>query len=170
MAQNLMVHGVRYAGISKLEIPRASGDGNAKFFDTASATAESSDILETKTAYGPDGIVTGSIRNVGAINGIIDSLDDQVQIPEGFTTGGSIEILSTERAKVLPSNIRAGVSILGVDGAPTVVETSTESGAGSNDIVEGKEAFVNGEMVTGSRKVVAIELDPLTKFLSITTA
>lgn len=170
MAQNVLVHGVRYNGISKLELPRANGEGNAKFYDTASATATTSDILETKTAYGPDGVVAGTIRNVGPINGIIDSVDDRVEIAEGFTTGGSIGLNPTEQAKLLPSNIRAGVNILGVDGAPTVIETSTESGAISNDIVEGKQAFVNGESVVGTRKVVSLSQDPVTKFLIITTA
>ena len=170
MAQNVMIHGVRYNGISKLELPSANGDGNAKFYDTAGATAEASDIMENKSAYGPDGEVRGTIRNVGHINGIIDSLDDYVEIPEGFTTGGTVGIKPTEQAKLLPSNIRSGVNILGVDGAPTVIETSTETGAEANDIVSGKEAFVNGVSVTGTRKVVAIELDPATRILSITTA
>ena len=54
--------------------------------------------------------------NKGAVSGII-STKDAYTIPMGFHDGsGSVSIDATELAKIIPSNIKSGVSILGETG------------------------------------------------------
>jgi len=84
---------------------------------TSDATAVAAEILATKTAYVNGAKIVGSMPNRGAVDGSITALDGIYTIPQGYHDGsGRVSIASTEQAKLLPSNIREGVTILGVTG------------------------------------------------------
>ena len=58
--------------------------------------------------------------NRGSLSGSIDDVNDTVTINAGYYDGsGSIGIDSTEKAKIITSNIKDGVEILGVTGTYT---------------------------------------------------
>lgn len=102
--------------------------------DTSDATAAASEIIATKTAYVNGSKVTGSMMNNGAYTATIDDKADVVSIPVGYHDGsGSVSIDSTEAAKIIAGNIKAGVEILGVtgdysgQGTPTQAKTATPS-------------------------------------------
>ena len=127
MAQNVVINGVTYQSVPEVDIPK-SGGGTAKFYDTASANAASADILTGKTAYGASGEVQGSMASNGSTSGTISTKAGTVTIPAGYTTGGTVSISSTEQAKVIASNIKSGVTLLGVAGSlslPTITQDST---------------------------------------------
>lgn len=127
MAQSLIINGVQYADVPEVDIPRVSG-GTAKFYDTSSADITSADVLTGKKGYGSSGEVSGGMVNNGATGGTISTKAGTVTIPAGYTTGGSVAISSTEQAKIIASNIRSGVTILGQAGgmtAPTISQNST---------------------------------------------
>lgn len=127
MAQNVIINGVTYQSVPEVDIPK-SGSGTAKFYDTASADAAAGDILATKKAYGASGEITGSMANNGATGGTISTKAGTVTIPAGYTTGGTVAISSTEQAKIIASNIKSGVTILGQAGSlslPTISQDST---------------------------------------------
>ena len=84
---------------------------------TSDADASAAEILLGKAAYNSSGKVTGTMTNNGAVSGIISTLAGSYTIPEGYHTGlGTIAIDPDEQAKIIPENIKSGVSILGITG------------------------------------------------------
>ena len=84
--------------------------------DTQDATAAVAEILEGKTAYARGTKLTGTMPNKGAISGTITD-KTAYTIPMGFHDGsGTVSIDATELAKIIPSNIKSGISILGETG------------------------------------------------------
>ena len=87
--------------------------------DTSDATVAVAEILKDKTAYARGAKIVGTMPNNGAKNYTISDLNDQT-ISLGFYDGsGKISIDSAEKAKIIPANIKNGVSILGVQGTMT---------------------------------------------------
>ena len=87
--------------------------------DTSDATVAVAEILKDKTAYARGAKIVGTMPNNGAKNYTISDLNDQT-IAMGFYDGsGKISFDSAEKAKIIPANIKNGVSILGVQGTIT---------------------------------------------------
>ena len=113
--------------------------------------------------------MTGSMPNNGAVTGTLAKKADVYTVPAGYHNGGGkVGISATEQAKIIEGNIRAGVSILGVAGKSTVVDTSISTGgASASTIVAGSSAYVNGTLVSGALTLVKVTQDSSTKVLSI---
>lgn len=85
--------------------------------NTQDATANAAEILKGKVAYNKGNKITGEMPNNGAVTGKITTKYGQYTVPQGYHDGyGKVQIDSTEQAKLIASNIRAGVTILGVQG------------------------------------------------------
>ena len=91
--------------------------------DTSDATAVATEILSGKTAYNKGNKVTGTMKNNGAVTGTISTKAEQYTVPQGYHDGsGKVGIASSEQAKLIPANIREGVSVLGVTGTMSSTE------------------------------------------------
>lgn len=96
--------------------------------DTSDATAGAAEILATKTAYVNGNKITGSMTNNGAVTGTISASTAQYTIPSGFHDGsGKVSIASSEQEKLIASNIKSGVTILGVEGSYSGQAISVQS-------------------------------------------
>lgn len=82
-----------------------------------------------KTAYVNGNKLTGTMKNNGAVTGTITQKADSYNIPIGYHDGsGKVGISTTEQAKIIAANIRAGVSILGVTGTMSGTEGAKAQG------------------------------------------
>lgn len=96
---------------------------STKDSDTSDATASAGDILSGQTAYAAGSKVTGTMPNRGAVTGTITEKAQQYTIPNGYHDGsGKVSISSTEQAKIIATNIRQGITILGVEGSMSGTE------------------------------------------------
>jgi hypothetical protein len=90
---------------------------------TADADVLASEILVGKTAYKNGEKVTGTMKNNGGVAGVISSKDQVYTVPQGYHDGsGKVQIDATEQSKLIASNIRDGVTILGVTGSMSDTE------------------------------------------------
>lgn len=91
--------------------------------DTSADTAAAGEILTGKTAHAKGAKVTGTMRNNGAVSGYISTVAGTYTIPNGFHDGsGKVAIDKDEQSKIIATNIREGISILGVTGTMTGTE------------------------------------------------
>ena len=91
--------------------------------NTSDATATAAEILLGKTAYKAGAKITGTMPNQGAKTLSITNKETPVTIPMGFHDGGGkAQIDATEAAKIIPENIRDGITILGVAGGMSGTE------------------------------------------------
>ena len=87
------------------------------------ATVAVAEMLNGKTAYARGSKITGTMPNNGAVTKTISTKTQEVSIAQGYHDGsGKVSISSTEQAKIIPTNIRDGVTILGVTGTMSGTE------------------------------------------------
>lgn len=133
MAQNVKIADVTYSDVPQVSIPKASGSGSAVFYDTSYADASASDVRANKKFFGASGQNTGTLEDVSCSSTAISTKSGTVAVPAGIHAGNqSIGISATEQSKIVSSNIKKGVTILGVDGS---LNAATVSQDGSTKVL-----------------------------------
>jgi hypothetical protein len=91
--------------------------------DSSKATAAVAEVLVGKTFAKGGQVLTGTMKNNGSVTGSITTKSGTYTVPQGYHDGsGKVSIASTEQAKLIPTNIRDGVTILGVEGTMSGTE------------------------------------------------
>lgn len=105
-------------GITAHDKSGATIEGTCTFdSDTSDDTAAVAEILVGKTAHARGSKLTGTMKNNGAVKGTITTVAGTYTVPQGYHDGsGKVTIDATEQAKIIASNIREGITILGVKG------------------------------------------------------
>jgi len=86
--------------------------------DTSDDTAAVGEILTGRTAHARGAQLTGTMPNRGAVTGTISTKAQEYTIPQGYHDGsGKVSIAAAEQAKLIATNIREGITILGVEGS-----------------------------------------------------
>jgi len=128
-------------------------NGEAIFGTTGSllpsgGTATAANVLSGATFFGASqsdwDLQTGTMANVGAQT-ITPSTSNQT-ITAGYHSG---EGYCAGDSDLISANIKSGINLFGVDGASSVVDTSTGDAIAGN-ILSGKIAWVNGNQITGT--------------------
>lgn len=123
MAQNVVINGVTYSNVPKVQIPKSTS-GTAEFVDTTDATLTSgASMLSGVTAYANGTKYTGSIASKSAQT-YTPTTSDQT-ITSGQYLAGAQTIKGD--ANLTASNIASGVSIFGVAGTLTSATISQDS-------------------------------------------
>lgn len=114
--------------------------GKTEVVDTTTGDAVAADMLAGKVAW-VDGLeITGTI--------ITQTLSDaNSTVSAGFYASTN---LATVDSDLISANIKSGVTLFGVPGKVEVVDTANAT-ATAADICAGKTAYVNGNLVTGSK-------------------
>ncbi|MBQ7491182.1 MAG: hypothetical protein IJT76_01080 [Clostridia bacterium] len=87
--------------------------------DLTSDTVAAGSLLSGATAHDASGAaITGTMPNRGGVTGAIVSKAGVYTVPQGYHDGsGTVAIDAAEQAKLIPSNIKQGVTVLGVEGS-----------------------------------------------------
>ena len=102
--------------------------------DTSEDTAAVAEILVGKTAHARGSKLTGTMKNNGAVKGTISTVAGEYTVPQG---SGKVSIAATQQGKLIATNIREGVTILGVEGA---MSGSEDMKPQSKEVTPSKEA------------------------------
>ena len=90
--------------------------------------------------------IQGEMPNRGAVSGEISTASGSYSIQNGYHNGeGTVQIKNSERTKIIPSNIKSGIEILGVAGSFT-----SDANATTSQLLDGQTAYVNGSKITGT--------------------
>lgn len=122
----VVINNVQYQNCGEVDIPKQGG-GTAKFYDASEADAAAGNVLSGKKYIGPNGQDTGSMANNGETGGEISTKAGVVNIPAGFTSGGTVGLKASAIADLLSGNLLSGKEVLGVQGNLTLPTISQDS-------------------------------------------
>ena len=122
MAQNVVINGVTYQNVPKVQIPK-SGSGTAEFVDTTDATLDNgSKMLSGNTAYANGVKYTGSISSKAAATYTPTTSDQTISADQYLAGAQTIK----GDANLLPQYIANGVTIFDVVGSLSAATISQD--------------------------------------------
>ena len=122
--------------------------------DTSDDTAAVGEILSGKTAHARGALLTGTMPNNGAQMGSINAKEQEVIIAQGYHDGsGKVSISADEQAKLIPSNIREGITILGIEGTMSgsesvVAQARTVTPKFTQQVISPEDGYTHLSQVT----------------------
>ena len=108
MAQNVIINNIVYSNVPEVDIPKQGG-GTAKFYDTAGGNVIAGAMLSGYSAYGPNGIVNGSIQSKAAETYNPSSSSQTIAADQYL--GGAQTIAPVTTTNLLAQYIASGVVV-----------------------------------------------------------
>lgn len=91
--------------------------------DTTDADATTDEILAGKYAYVNKAKIQGTMTNQGEKHYTLSARDTEVNIPAGYHDGsGGIGLASADKTALVSTNLRQGVTVLGIEGTMSNME------------------------------------------------
>lgn len=101
------------------------------------------------------------MKNNGAVTGTISVKDEEYTIPQGHHDGsGKVAIADAEKAKLIPDNIREGITLLGVEGAMSGTEDAKPQSKTVTPSTEAQTIFPDSEEGYNYLSQVTVEAIP----------
>lgn len=144
MAQNVIINGVVYQNVPKVEIPKSGSTGNAVFVDTSDATLNAgSKMLNGVTAYADATKYTGTIASKSVSD--LSASGDTVTVPAGYYATQATKAVASGSATAPASisgtsaSVSTGTNTLTlsktISVTPTVTAGYVASGSAGNSAV-----------------------------------
>lgn len=100
---------------------------NTKTVDASGVTAEAAEVLAGETFGRGSEVATGTMPNNSGKNVLVTDKTG-TSIPRGYYDGSGVaKIFEEDAAKIVPSNIKEGVTILGITGSFGADDISSQS-------------------------------------------
>lgn len=142
----------------------------AQYVDTSDATATAAQILDGATAYVDGDLVEGTMPNNGAVNKTLTAQEQSYTIPAGYHSGTGSVSISPESKTATPTKSQQTISptagkvlaSVTVEPIPAQYVDTSSATATADQILDGKTAFVGGELVEGTMPnngATSLELD-----------
>ncbi len=123
MAQNVIINGVTYQNVPKVNIPKATS-GTAEFVDTSDANLDNGNkMLSGNTAYANGVKYTGSISSKAAQTYTPTTSDQTINAGQYLSGAQTIK----GDANLQAGNIANGITIFGVTGSLSAAVISQDS-------------------------------------------
>lgn len=142
----------------------------AQYVDTSDATATAAQILDGATAYVDGDLVEGTMPNNGEVNKTLTAQEQSYTIPAGYHSGTGSVSISPESKTATPTKSQQTISptagkvlaSVTVEPIPAQYVDTSSATATAGQILDGKTAFVGGELVEGTMPnngATSLELD-----------
>lgn len=110
MAKNVIINGVTYQDVPYIEVPLATGTGDAEFYDTSDATLDSGGkMLSGNTAYANGTKYTGSIATKSSSD--LTASGATVTVPSGYYATQASKAVASGSATTPATSITADPTI-----------------------------------------------------------
>lgn len=129
--------------------------------DTSDDTAAVGEILLGKTAHARGTQLTGTMPNNGAVSGTIATKAGQYVVPQGYHDGsGTVQIAAAEQEKIIATNIRQGITILGVEGSMSGSEGMSPQAKTFTPLIASAPTVISPD--TGYNCLSQVTVNPIT--------
>ena len=129
--------------------------------DTTEDTLLVAEALAGGTFHARGTALTGTMPNRGAVAGTISSKNDVYTVPQGYHDGsGTVQLATVEKNKLIPSNIKAGISVLGItgeySGESVTAEAKTATPTFSQQVITPTNADYLSQVTVGAIPVTEV--------------
>lgn len=160
--KNVKIDNNTYNNVPSIDVPLATGSGNASFYDVSDTTAQASDVLNTKYFYTANGVRTQGTNSGGStINNqnktvTPDETQKDVTYDSGYTGLGTVTVEAISSTYVGTGITRRSSSDLSDSGATVTVPSGYYASQGTKSVTSGTAGTPTATKGTVSNHSVSV--------------